>query len=251
MTENKINAILVDDENGSRKVLSKLLNKYVPEINIVGEAESVDGAYELINSVNPQLVFLDIQMPRANGFSLLQKFKSVPFEVIFITSFDQFAINAIKVNALDYLLKPVEINELKIAAEKAFTKIKNKINSNEQVVNLLMDFDINNHDKKVAVHVGEKVILIPVKDIIYIEADRRYSTIFLMAQYYTTARSIKEFEEYFGNNPLFVRINKSLLLNTQHIKQYLKGEPVIVELINGKMIEIPRRKKTEILDKLL
>src|ERR1044071_2325981 len=108
----KIKTILVDDEQDSREVLTELLLDASNEIEVIGEASNVDEAFKLINEKDPQLVFLDIQMPRANGFALLKKFEQVPFEVIFVTSFDQYAINAIKFSALDYLLKPVEPDDL-------------------------------------------------------------------------------------------------------------------------------------------
>src|SRR5438128_556965 len=110
--KNKIRTIVVDDESHSREVLRDLLESFFPEIELVGEAENVEGAYKLINEVEPQLVFLDIQMSRQSGFNLLKKFSEVPFEVIFVTSFDRYAINAIKFSALDYLLKPVEVKDL-------------------------------------------------------------------------------------------------------------------------------------------
>src|SRR6218665_2347263 len=128
MTET-VKAVLVDDESGSREVLRGLLQRYFPGIVIAGEADHAQQAYELILEVQPQLVFLDIQMPRGDGFSLLRRFEAVPFEVIFVTSYDQYAINAIRFNALDYLLKPVEIPELKNAVEKVFHRIEKKLSS--------------------------------------------------------------------------------------------------------------------------
>ena len=116
---NKIVTVLVDDEESSRIVLRNLFRDFFPEIEIAGEAENVEEGYELIKNKKPELVFLDIQMPRASGFTLLQKFEEVPFEVIFVTGFDKYAINAIKFNALDYLLKPVEVTDLEAALNKA------------------------------------------------------------------------------------------------------------------------------------
>src|SRR5687767_7581205 len=104
----KLTVILVDDEKKNREVFRNLLTNFFPEVDILGEAESVETAFELIGRVKPKLVFLDIQMPRSSGFNLLKKFDPVPFEVIFVTSYDQYAITAIKFSALDYLLKPVE-----------------------------------------------------------------------------------------------------------------------------------------------
>src|ERR1051325_3368059 len=107
-----INSIIVDDEESSRDVLNRLLIKFCPDIHIAGEAADAKTAFHLINEKKPEVVFLDIQMPTGNGFSLLKMFDKISFEVIFVTSFDQYAISAIKYSALDYLLKPVEVNDL-------------------------------------------------------------------------------------------------------------------------------------------
>jgi two-component system LytT family response regulator len=246
-----VKAVLVDDENGSREVLRRLLQKYFPEIEIAGEATHAQQAYELIRTTAPQLVFLDIQMPRGDGFSLLRRFETVPFEVIFVTSYDQYAINAIRFNALDYLLKPVEIPELKTAVEKVFKRMEKKLSSEVLVINLLSNLNPGEPDKKIAVHAGEKVKLLHVRDIEYIEADRRYCHLFMANhENYTTARSLADFDDYLSQDNSFIRISKSFILNVKAIKEYSKGEPFIITLKNGKAFEIPRRKKPEILERL-
>src|SRR5438309_1656858 len=116
-------AIIVDDEEKSRKVLRNLLEKFCPEVNVCAEADGVERAAKFIADMKPALVFLDIQMPTGNGFDLLKKYEELPFEVIFVTSYDEYAINAIKFSALDYLMKPVEVADLKNAVAKAIKKI--------------------------------------------------------------------------------------------------------------------------------
>lgn len=249
--QNKITAILIDDESNSRIVLSNLLGNFVKDIEIVGEADNVEDAYELINIKNPQLVFLDIQMPKANGFALLKKYTTVPFEVVFVTSFDHYAINAIKFSALDYLLKPVEVSDLKETVAKAVTRITEKSNNKVQIVNLLHTIDTGNNEHRVAVHSGDSVKFIKEKDILYIEADGSYCNVFVTSgERYTTARNLKDFEEYFGDQSGFVRIHRSCFINTTHIKEYNKGEPFIIKMINGQSFEVARRKKPEVLEKL-
>lgn len=246
----KIKAIIVDDESKGREVLRNLLQSFFPEIELVGEAENVDNAFQLVNKVKPELVFLDIQMPRISGFSLLKKFEEIPFEVIFVTSYDEYAINAIKFNALDYLLKPVEVKELKEAVNKAQKIIGAKQRSNAQMINLLLSLDTKG-DKKVAVHVGEKVEMLNGADIAYIEADGSYCTIYTSdKEKYTTAKFLKDFEDYFGETSNFVRIHKSCLINVKHIKNYSKGEPCFIEMTDGNSFEVARRKKQEVLEKL-
>jgi len=246
-----ITAILVDDEADNRELLANLLHAYFPEIVLLGTAASVDEAYQLIVKTNPQLVFLDIQMPRANGFNLLKKFDPVPFEVIFVTSYDQYAINAIRFNALDYILKPIETDILFEGIKRAAAKIEQNEQTAPQIINLLYSLE-NKENKKIAVHVSDKVRILDAADIIYIEADGRYCTIVNHdGQKFTTAKILKDFEDYLGVDSSFIRINKSFMANAAFIKSYSKGEPLMVEMANGKVFEVPRRKKGEILQKLI
>lgn len=247
----KIRSVLIDDEAGSRRVMLALIDKYFPVLEVVGEAANVDEAYELIVSLCPQLVFLDIQMPRADGFNLLNRFTQIPFEVIFVTGYNHYAINAIRFNALDYLLKPVEVSDLKNAVEKAVQRIDKNVNNSIQVINLLHSLNAESHERRLSVHAGEKVRMLRVRDIQYVEADRRYCHLFMdQNERYTTVRSLSEFEDYLGEGSSFIRISKSFLLNTDYIKEYSKGDPFIITLKNNMLFEIPRRKKSEILGKL-
>lgn len=246
----KIKVILVDDEKDSREVMTKLLQYHFDEIEILGEATNVENAFQLINQKQPDLIFLDIQMPKANGFALLKKFETIPFEVIFVTSFDQYAINAIKFSALDYLLKPVEVSDLKDAVAKAVAVIGKKQNSNLQIINLLHDLQ-DNVERKIAVHNGDKVRFLPQKEIVFIEADGRYCRIFMQdSETFITAKYLKDFEAYFAEKSSFVRISKTYLLNTSHIVSYSKGDPCIIEMTTGKLFETSRRKKQEVLERL-
>lgn len=249
--EKRITAILVDDESNSRIVLKDLLGNFSKEIEVIGEANNVEDAFELISIRKPQLVFLDIQMPKANGFALLKKYENIPFEVVFVTSYDKYAISAIKFSALDYLLKPVEVSDLKDAVGKAVTRIAEKNSNKVQVINLLHNINTGVNEHKVAVHVGEVVRFIEEKDIIYIEADGSYTKVTTVTgDRYTTARNLKDYEEYFGEQSDFVRVHRSCYINSKHIKEYNKGEPFIIEMINGQSFEVPRRKKPEVLERL-
>lgn len=248
--QHKITAILVDDESSSREVLRDLLNNYFPEIELTGEAESVDTAYDLIQRQRPQLVFLDIQMPKQSGFNLLKKYVEPPFEVIFVTSYDQFAINAIKFSALDYLLKPVDVKELKAAIEKAKRSIDHKTKTNVQILNLLKGLD-SEKERKVAVHASDTVKLLNEAEIICIESDGRYCNITSVAgDQYIIAKYVKDFEAYFGSGSDLIRIHKGCMINARHIKEYSKGDPCIIEMSNGRTFEVARRKKAEILEKV-
>jgi two-component system LytT family response regulator len=246
-----VSAILVDDEKNSREVLTKLLKKSHPEIEIIGEASNVEDAYHVCIELKPQLVFLDIQMPRANGFNLLKKFDEVPFEIIFVTSFDHYAITAIKFNALDYLLKPVELNDLKLAIDKATKNIYGKTSHQAQIINLLHNLETDVSDRKFAIHSGEKVKMLSEQGIIFIEGDGRYCHLTMnTGEVFTTPKNLKDFEDYFGSKSGFVRISKSFMINATHIKEYNKGEPFIIKMMNDQIFEVARRKKPEVLEKL-
>ncbi len=247
----KVKSIVVDDERNSRTILTTLLKEVGPEIEVVGEAQGVDEAYRLINELHPQLVFLDIQMPGGNGFTLLRMWKEIPFDVIFVTAFDQYALNAIKYSALDYLLKPVERQDLKLAVDKALRNIQFRLNRQQQIVALLNNLDPKVEDKRIALHVHDKVKLINVNLIAYIEADDSYCKIKLVTnENYTIAKLLKDFEEMFSNSCDFVRIHKSCMINVKHIKEYTKGEPCVIEMRDGRQFEVSRRKKQEVLEKL-
>ncbi len=247
----RISALLIDDEKNSRSVLRALLAKYCPIVDVVGEASSTDEAYDTIKQLEPQMVFLDIQMPKANGFNLLKKFEKIPFEVVFVTSYDQYAISAIKFNALDYLLKPVDIEELKFAVSKVAYCLKERKNNQPYIINLLQQLDADVNERKFAVHSGEKVKMISEKEIMYIEGEGRYSHLFTAAGLqYTTPRNLKDFEDFFGETSTLLRISKTFMLNVTFIKEYSKGEPFFITMADKRVFEVARRKKAEVLEKL-
>jgi two-component system LytT family response regulator len=243
----KINSIIVDDEKNSREVLRSLLEKFCPEVNVIGEASNVADAYKLISTSKPDLVFLDIQMPRNNGFCLLQKFSPIPFSVIFITSYDHYAITAIKFSAIDYLLKPVEIGDLKFAVTKAISKKKEV---NHYVVNLLNNINEEISDKKIPLHVHGNVRFINTFSITHIEADGAYSFIYCDGEKFASSKSLKDFEDFLAPNPRFIRINKSIIINILFLKEYTKGDPFIITLHTGDVFESSRRRKLEVLERL-
>lgn len=249
--EKKISAVLVDDESNSRFVMRSLITRHFSEVELLGEAANADDAFELINEVKPQLVFLDIQMPKADGFSLLKRFDEVPFEIIFVTSYDQYAINAIKFSALDYLLKPVELPDLRDAIAKAIRQLDSKHSNSPQVVNLLNNIDHTVESNTIAVHVSDMVKILEVRSIIYVKGDGSYCTIFCDSnEKYTTSRYLKDFEDFLGEASPFVRISRGVMINARKIRQYSKGEPCIIEMIDGEEFEVARRKKPEVLAKL-
>lgn len=248
---NTLKILIVDDEQDCREVLCKLIERLFPEAVVTGMAASAETAYQLVLETHPDLVFLDIQMPRQDGFSLLKRFQTVPFEVIFVTSYDEYALAAIKFNALDYLLKPVDLQELKQAVMKILKPRSPLQEQQKQYTSLLHHLEGNKKDRRMAVHHGEKVKLLNEKDILFVEAERRYSHIYMInGEHYTMARSLGEFEEYFGPDSAFIRLSKTFIVNSSYIKEYSKGGIFIIEMLNGKVFEVSRRKKPEVLEKL-
>lgn len=245
----KLRCIIVDDEANSRIVLTDLLQNFCEEVVIVAEASNVEDAYNLINQKRPDLVFLDIQMPTGNGFMLLKKFEEIPFEVIFITSFDKYAINAIKFSALDYLLKPISISDLQLAVKKAATHFIKRVTNQKLIVNLLQSVDEGIEDKKIALQKNDSVCFIKLSEISFIESDWNYSTIYTVSnEIFSSAKTLKEYEDYLFDFPFFIRIHKNCLINVYHIKKYSKSEPFIITMQNGTELEISRRKKHEVLE---
>jgi len=250
--QHKIKALLVDDEKNGREVMASLLQYYCPEIMVVGQANSAESAYNEIVGLQPDLVFLDIQMPKEDGFSLLQRFENVPFEVIFVTGFDQYAIDAIRCNALDYLLKPVAIEDLQRAVKKAVTAIEKKESSAAQILHLLHDFEALSKGNKIFAHSGDKVKLLESRDIVYIEADDNYSKIHMKdSAIYITSRHLTEYETYFGDASSFLRISRSHIINVDAVISYSKGYPCSIQMVSGEWFEASRRKKPEVLKRLV
>jgi two-component system LytT family response regulator len=244
-----LNVIIIDDERACRQLLISLLNRHCPSVTVMAEANSVESGVAAIKEKRPHLVFLDIQMPKGTGFKLLEQFEDIFFEIIFVTSFDKYALNAIKFSALDYLLKPINVLELKNAVDKASSKV-NKENKLIEYQNLLNNLRPNT-DKKMIIHYNGMAIPIKMSEVGYIMADANYSVIHMKnKQEYYTAKTLKLIEEYVEELPDFIRINKSIIVNKTYIAHYQKGESYLVHLQNGKEFEISRRKRPEVLEKL-
>lgn len=235
----KISAVIVDDEAGVRELLSLLLYKHCKNIDIVAEEKDVESAYEVILKKKPDLVFLDIQMPKATGFDLLAKFQERNFEVIFTTSYAEHAIAAFKVNALDYVLKPYDIEELKLAVEKAGQRItqKDAIKKKEEIF--------------LTVHKNERVENINVQNILSLEAQNNYTLITTNDnQKHMISKVLSAIELEIEALGKFIRINRSVAINTTFIKTYSKTAPYTITLTNDASFEISRRRRSEILELL-
>ena len=245
-----IKAIIVDDERGARESLSKMVEKYCKEIEVVAKADSMKTALEAINSHHPDLVFLDIEMPNGNAFDLLAKLNEVDFDIIFTTAYDHYAIKAIKFSAIDYILKPIDPEELMEAVNRFRNKKEQQETTNKKFKTLLSNLNPGNKMKKVALAEGDGLIFINISDIIRCESDNNYTFIVLTdKRKIIVTRTLGEFEQLFIDEN-FMRIHRSHLINLNHIKKYMKGEGGTVIMDDDSHVEVSRRAKTEFLDRL-
>jgi len=242
-----IKALIVDDEPKRIRILKNLLEEFCPQVEICGEAENTETAISLIEEQEPDLVFLDIEMPYGNAFDMLDKLMPVTFEIIFITAFDEYTLKAFKYSALDYLLKPVNIDELKEAVAKAETRLQHK-NTNHQLQNLLYNLKRGNAAlQKIALPFKDTLVFIPVNSIIRCEANGGYCNIFTNdGQKFLGTKTIKKYEEILPAD-LFYRIHNSHLINLNYVRKYLKGRGGFIEMDDGAVIEVASRRKDEFL----
>jgi two-component system LytT family response regulator len=246
-----IKAIIVDDELGARESLSKMIEKNCKQLEVIAKADSMLAAFEVITNKQPDLVFLDIEMPNGNAFDLLEKFKEINFNIIFTTAYDHYAIKAIKFSAIDYILKPIDPEEL-VEAVKRFEKKQNGQPSvlDKQFKTLLSNVRPENKLKKVGIPDGDGLIFINLADIIRCESDGNYTFFILTSgKKIIASRTLGEYEQMFTEDNFF-RIHRSHLVNLQHVKKYIKGEGGYVIMADDSQVEVSRRNKNEFLEKL-
>lgn len=246
----KLRAIIVDDESHSLQTTELLVRKFCPELEIVGLAGSPVEGIEMINQSEPDLVFLDIAMPVMNGFEMLQHVSYRTFDIIFTTAYDEYAIKAFKVNAIDYLLKPIDQDEL-VQSVKKLTERVGASSKRDQIDQVLHWVQPNLKKTKVAIAVDGKIRMIPFDSIVYCEADCNYTFIYIMGEKrLMISRTLKEIEGMISH-PDFFRVQNSFLVNLNHIKEYIRGEGGELLMTNGDTVRVSRNKKDELLKRLL
>lgn len=242
-----IKAIIVDDEPPQQEMLANRLREFFPEIDLAAVCSSVEEGVEQIELHKPQLVFLDVEMPPLTGFDLLRRLKEINFEVIFTTSFSKYAVEAFKVSAVDYLLKPYSESDLKEAVEKFIKKMAMKL-PYENIQTLLHNINVNTIEKtKIALATFTGLIIIEAGDIIRCEAEKQYATFYFTNKTKRLiSKPLSECEDLLLNYN-FCRVHVSHLINIQHVKEYIKGEGGQVKMADGSCIEVSRRKKDDFL----
>ncbi|RLD37438.1 MAG: DNA-binding response regulator [Bacteroidetes bacterium] len=238
-----IKAFIVDDDPGIRATNRSLLAEYFTDIELVGEADSVDSAFTLISELKPHLVLLDIEIKGGTGFQLLQKLKPYSFKVVFITAFNNFAIKAIKFNALDYILKPVNSVEFQKAIESAVDLISKNLNTTEQTEYFLQNFNTDKKPKKIILRTTNALHLVNVSDILYGKNDNSYTTFYLSTgEKIMVSKGIVFYEDILSESGFF-RPHQSYLVNLQHVKRLDKTDGGFVILDSNNEIPVSSRRK--------
>ena len=241
-----ISALIIDDEAKGRLALREKLSAYCPQIKVLAEAANGEEALLLIRHHDPQLIFLDIEMPRMNGFEMLNELPEKNFHIIFTTAYDQYAIKAIRYAAFDYLLKPIDIEELKTAISNVTARESNQTKIQVELLHQNMQ-QPKKQLFKLAIPTLDGLIFYDINDIIYLEANSNYTNIYLINKIKVTASKVlKEFEELLPED-IFFRTHHSYLINLHYIKRYIKGDGGQIELQNGTYVDVSRRKKEEFL----
>jgi two-component system, LytTR family, response regulator len=245
-----IKALIIDDEQKARNILQHYIVNFIPEITEIKQAESVDTALELLKEYEPGIVFLDVEMPHKNGFDFLVALKEPSFDVIFTTAYNQYAIQAIRFSALDYLLKPVDPDELKAAVLRHLERRESSQQKKELFDNLVANIEKKEvKDFKIAVPSSEGVYFFMIDEILRLEADRSYTHIHLVNKKpFIASKTLKHFEEMLDEFS-FIRTHKSHLVNPKHITR-ISNDNEFVLLTDGTKVEVSRRKKEEVLQQL-
>lgn len=244
-----IKTIIIDDEHNASEFLEKMLKRYFPnKFHICKTCDNIDDSVKAIEMYQPDLVFLDIQMPNKNGFELFKEIKDINFEVIFTTAHSQYAIEAIKRSALDYLLKPINYIDL-LGAINRYEQKNNKDRQEKRLDLLIENIDSGETaHKKIAIATDTGFEFVKFNTIIYLEAQSNYTKFYLTSNsIITTSKTLKYFEEVLPVD-LFFRVHKTYLVNMNFIKRFIKGDEQLIELITGQKLPVSIRKKDEFIN---
>ncbi|MEM0994022.1 MAG: LytTR family DNA-binding domain-containing protein [Bacteroidota bacterium] len=229
-----IKAIIVEDEEHGRRALELKLKEYCPEVKILAFCASVEEAVESINQMKPQLVFLDVRLHRKTGFDVLMQLETVRFEVIFVSGYEEYAIKAFREGALDFILKPIDVEELKTAVEKAKKKWK-----------------VLQNVTRLVTPISTGIRIIPIKQILYCKAENNFTRFFLQNESKTvmTPRSLRDIQNHLPE-PQFFRIHRSFLINLCHVKEFHRAAGGYIIMENGDDLSVSASSKEELLERL-
>jgi len=243
-----IRCILIDDERNALEMMEWLIKTYCPEVEIVDMCTSAQQGIESINAHKPDVIFLDIEMPRMNGFDMLEQFDKLFFDVVFCTAYDQFAIKAFKYSALNYLLKPVDPEDLKVTVARI--EERKSVPSKEQFELLLQNINqpVKSTPQRIALTTGDGMIFVPTTDIIYCEAESNYTSVVLAnGKKVVVSKVLKDIDEALSG-PDFCRVHSSFLINVNRIKKYVRGDGGYLIMDDDTNISISRNRRQEFME---
>jgi two-component system LytT family response regulator len=241
-----LRGIIIDDEARARSVLATLIKENVPDIEIVDTADDVPNGVISINKYKPDVVFLDVEMPNYNGFQLLDFFENINFNIVFTTAYSDYALQAFQVSAIDYLLKPIQIEQLLKAVEKLKSHAKTQNNEKFQTLKTNLG---EKGVQKLALPVSNGLRFVPLEEIIYLEADGAYTNFMLRdGSKIVVSKKIKEFEDALSPDKKFFRPHRSYIVNLNSIKQYIKSDGGYLIMDNGDNVSLSREMKDAFLE---
>lgn len=236
-----IRTIIIDDEAKARRIMATLLEEYCPNIKIVGQAEDVPSGVKLIQQEKPDLVFLDVEMPGYTGFQLLDFFDEINFEIVFTTAYTEYAIKAFQVSAVDYLLKPIQIDQL----IKAVAKVQKKsTNISQKYISLKENLKSPIQVKKIALPISDGLLFVEVSNIIYLKAEGSYTHVILKDQKIFVSKKIKEIENLLPPTPFF-RTHRSYVIHLKFVKKFVKKDGGYIIMDNDDVVSISHANKEE------
>ena len=242
-----VQALIVEDELESRETLYNMLTRYCDGIEVIAQAASVEAAVEAIHKYKPQIVFLDIEMPQETGFKLFDYFAEPDFEVIFTTAYDQYAVKAFKFSAVDYLLKPIDLNELRAAIQRANNKKQVRNNISQYKV---LQKNLNTNLKKIVLPTAEGLLFIELSEIIRCEAQGNYTAFYLEdRQKVIVSKTLKIYVELLEDFDFF-RINRSDLINLSKVRKYGRQKAPTIVLTDGTTLYMSENRRKDFLDRI-
>jgi two-component system LytT family response regulator len=239
----KLKTVVVDDEQDAVGFITSIIGEYCPELEVTGTANNVISGVKEITDKKPDLVFLDVEMPNGTGFDLLAQFPEKQFDVVFITAFNHYAIKAIKFSAVDYILKPININDFIEAVKKVVHKRKESPSDGNEALRALMENIKSSPPSRLAIPTSDGMEYLNPRDVIRIESDRSYSWFFIAGnRKVLVSRHLKEFQEMLGDRNFF-RPHNSHLINLKYVKKFIRKDGGYIEMQDGSHIPISRGRK--------
>ncbi|MCB9232012.1 MAG: response regulator transcription factor [Bacteroidia bacterium] len=246
----KIRSIIVEDEQDNRLNLKVMLQSYCPNIEVVAEAENVAEGLKTIRQYQPELVFLDVEMPDGSGFDLLARVGKPDFRVIFVTAYSQYAIKAIKFNAMDYILKPIDISELCLAVDKVSHNMKNN-DSIELIQNLLGNIQHRDlQSRRIPLASADSLRMVELSQVVRLQGENNYTRFFLAdGTNILVSKTLKDYDSMLESND-FIRVHQSHIVNLSFVKSFIKTDGGYLVMEDGSEVGVSRAKKQDLLDRL-